>query len=124
MELISFAFYQMLTNLPEMAAYLAGIALSIMHMQRRAPYAPFALAGCVVLLLVTLIFPFLHGYVTGIGLESLPLADLSRRLAMLSLLHALLFATGIALLITAVFTGRAARAVTAESTAASPPRSA
>jgi hypothetical protein len=94
---------------PMLVVYLVGIVLSLVNLKRFAKPAALTLAGCGLLFLVTLAFPFVQGYLfelrneRGGGFE-----QYERQMLIVGIASTLLRVVAFSLLLTAVFSGRRA----------------
>jgi hypothetical protein len=94
---------QLPTIAPLLLVYLVGVVLSLVQLKRLAMPAAFALVGCGMRFVITLVFPFVQGY---IAVAHSPVPERALWMSVVGIIRVLLQVTEFSLVLTAVFAGR------------------
>lgn len=107
MEASSFLTRQLPYLVPLLLVYLAGVVVALVYFRRCAGPATLVLISCVLLLLITITFPFIQSYLfdfrSNTGLDS---PQFEWTLLIAGVARNLLYAAAFALLLVAAFMGR------------------
>lgn len=96
--------------LPLALMYLVGIILALIHLNRLGTPAALALAGCVILLLMTLASPIAQAYVLALPRDGeMPATLFTRLMGAIGIVRLLFDIVGFSLMLAAVFMRRRPR---------------
>jgi hypothetical protein len=104
MEMLSYVMQQLPVIIPMLLVYLVGAGISMTRLEQLGKPAALALAGCWLLAAITLLFPFLQGFI--IVNRQGGIAPFGLWLRAIGVVRSLLYAMGFALVLAAVFADR------------------
>jgi hypothetical protein len=105
MRALEYVLPQLPSIVPMLVVFLVGAVLALVELKPLGTPAALCLSGCVVLFLVTLVFPFVQGYVVT---QDVGVSAIGAWMTMIGFVRSAINVAGLSLILAAVFVGRKA----------------